>query len=142
MNNQLIVDAPQKWCKQEGVIYTSVTEEGGVIIPVAILPGLLFQNSSRTTGIIRTMAEKNHFRKPDMKIGNLICRQITRNEIASMNLVRIVIMGDAVKQVGGASPRLLSVGTTGRDWVDTKPTPPAVGWRHDFGFAFLSDSKT
>jgi len=109
----------------------------GVVYEIAILKGMLFNDSDRITSKIRANAEGRGWAKPHAEVACLIRKNFTNEEIEAMGLIWIITMHEPIKDSDG-SPNLLSAD---RDddgpGLDTYCDYPDYGWYRDDGFAFL-----
>jgi len=108
----------------------------GVTTEVAVLKGMLFEDSNRITKKIRAEADKRKLSKPNAELACLIREKFTDKEIEEMGLIWIVAMHEPINDSGG-DPGLLSAnrGDDGR-WLDAFDDRPVNGWGRDSGFAF------
>lgn len=108
----------------------------GVTTEVAVLKGMLFEDSNRITKNIRTEAGKRKLETPNAEIACLIREKFTDEEIEAMGLIWIVAMHEPIKDSGGG-PSLLSAnrGGDGR-WLSAYCDEPDYGWHRGLGFAF------
>jgi hypothetical protein len=110
----------------------------GVTTEIAILKGMLFEDSNRVTKKIHTEAESRKLTKPNAEIACLIRENFSDEEIEAMGIYWIVAMHEPIKDSGGGL-RLLSVG---RDddgsWLDTGYGYPGSEWVRGDGFAFVA----
>ena len=108
----------------------------GIITEIAVIKGMLFEDSERVTKNIRAMAESLKFTKPNPEVACLIREMFTDAEIEEMGLRWIVAMHEPIKDSGGG-PFLL--GTARADdgaWLDARYDRPDYQWHRDNGFAF------
>ena len=108
----------------------------GIITEIAVIKGMLFEDSERVTKNIRAMAESLKFTKPNPEVACLIREMFTDAEIEEMGLRWIVAMHEPIKDSDGA-PSLL--GTDRYDdgpWLRVYDDRPDGQWRRDYGFAF------
>ena len=109
----------------------------GITTEIAILKGMLFEDSNRVTKKIRVEAESRKLTKPNAEVACLIRENFSDEEIEAMGLYWIVAMHEPINDSDGG-PTLLSVD---RDddgsWLDTLCDKPASGWDRDDGFAFV-----
>lgn len=108
----------------------------GVTTEVAVLKGMLFEDSDRITSKIRTEAEGRKLEKPNAEIACLIREKFTDKEIEEMGLWWIVAMSDTINDSGG-DPILLCASriVVGR-CLSADCDGPDFGWNRDRGFAF------
>lgn len=109
----------------------------GVTTEIAILKGMLFEDSNRVTKKIRTEAESRKLIKPNAEIACLIREKFSDEEIETMGLYWIVAMHEPIKDSGGG-PGLLDVGRDDNgSWLDTDYGKPDSRWNRGGGFAFV-----
>lgn len=108
----------------------------GVTTEIAILKGMLFEDSDRVTNKIRAAAESRKLTKPNIEVACLIRENFSDEEIEAMGLWWIVVMHESIKADG--SPDLLNVsrGGDGR-WLGTSYGRPGAQWSRGNGFAFV-----
>lgn len=113
-----------------------------MITEIAILKGMLFSDSDRTTKKIRAEAGKRNFTAPNAEVACLIREKFTDKDIKAMGLYWIVTMHEPIKDSDGGS-RLLDVhrGGDGR-WLSASWARPGDGWSRDSGFAFVRSRKS
>lgn len=110
----------------------------GVTTEIAILKGMLFEDSNRTTKKIRTEAESRKLTKPGAEIACLIRENFSDKEIEAMGLYWIVIMHEPINDSDG-DPRLLIVGRVDfGSWLITSYGFPGREWVRGSGFAFVA----
>lgn len=108
----------------------------GVTTEIAVLKGMLFEDSERITRKIRTEADKQNFTKPNAEVACLIREMFTNEEIKEMGLMRFVVMHEPINDFD-VDPYLLRVGRRdGGRWLDAFCDMPGIGWDRDSGFAF------
>ena len=108
----------------------------GVVNEVAVLKGMLFENSNRTTKNIRAEADKRKLNKPNAEVACLIRENFSNEEIEAMGLWYIVAMHDPIKDSVG-DPCLLHAGRGGVGrWLNTCYGSPDDRWVRGSGFAF------
>jgi hypothetical protein len=109
----------------------------GITNEIAILKGMLFEDSNRITKKIRAEADKRKFTKPNAEVACLIREMFTDKELEAMGLWWIVAMHEPIKDFDGDSG-LLSVN---RDddglWLYAYYDRPNGKWNRDNGFAFV-----
>lgn len=109
----------------------------GVIYEIAILKGMLFENSERTTKNIRAEAEKRSLLKPNIEIACLIRANFSDEELEAMGLYWIVTMHEPIKD-SDVVPFLLSTYRIAYgSWLGAYCGLPDRKWDRDFGFAFV-----
>src|SRR3989344_832337 len=108
----------------------------GVITEVAVLKGMLFENSDRITSKIRAEAERRRFSKPSAEVACLIREKFTDEEIEAMGLIWIVAMHEPINDSDGY-PNLLGANRDddGR-WLNAFWGRPDYTWYRGHGFAF------
>ncbi|MFA5994548.1 MAG: hypothetical protein WC823_06345 [Parcubacteria group bacterium] len=113
----------------------------GVTTEIAVLKGMLFEDSNRTTKKIRAEADKRKFTTPNAEVACLIREMFTDKELEAMGLWWIVAMHEPIKDsVGG--PVLLYAdrhddGLRLYAYFDL----PDYKWYRDGGFAFVVVQK-
>ncbi len=114
----------------------SFTPTNGVTTEVAVLKGMLFEDSDRITKKIRAEADKRKLSKPNAELACLIRLKFTDKEIEAMGLWYIVAMHEPINDSGGV-PGLLYAdrGGDGR-WLYACVERPLGRWDRDYGFAF------
>jgi len=114
----------------------------GVIYEIAVLKGMLFNDSDRVTKKIRTEAEQRTLSTPNAEIACLIRDKFTDEEIEAMGLVWIVTMHEPIAGSDG-NPFLLSARrVVSGSWLFTCWDNPDDKWRREFGFAFVVSQVT
>ena len=108
----------------------------GIITEIAVIKGMLFEDSERVTKNIRAMAESLKFTKPNPEVACLIREMFTDAEIEEMGLRWIVAMHEPIKDSDG-DPRLLGTARSGDGpWLNARCDRPDNLWDRDDGFAF------
>jgi len=109
----------------------------GVVTKVAVLKGLLWDDSDRTTKNIRAEAEKRQLEKPNTAVACLSREKFTDQDIEAMDLWWIVTMHEPIKDSDGG-PDLLRTrrGSVG-PWLDAADVRHGDGWLRAYGFAFV-----
>ena len=109
----------------------------GVTTEIAILKGMLFEDSNRVTNKIRIEAENRKLTKPNAEIACLIRENFSDEEIEAMGLYWIVTMHEPIKDSDG-DPSLLDVGRFGSgSWLYTYYGKSDGEWLRGGGFAFV-----
>ena len=109
----------------------------GVTTEIAILKGMLFEDSNRITKKIRTEAESRKLTKPNAEVACLIRENFSDEEIEAMGLWWIVAMHEPINDSDG-DPLLLSVYRyDDGSWLNTYFGGPDNKWNRDNGFAFV-----
>jgi len=109
----------------------------GVIYEVAVLKGMLFNDSERVTKKIRIEAEQRTLSTPNAEIGCLIRDKFSDEEIKAMGLAWIVTMHDPIAASDG-NQRLLSADRYGGGfWLSADWVGPGYKWRRRDGFTFV-----
>jgi len=108
----------------------------GVTYEIAVLKGMLFEDSNRVTKKIRAEAKGRGFTTPNAEVACLIREKFSDEEIEAMGLWWIITMHEPIEDSDG-SPYLLSVRRRddGR-WLGAYYDFPAHRWRRGDGFAF------
>jgi hypothetical protein len=78
----------------------------GIISNIAVLKGILWNDSNRTTKNIRAEADKRNFTKPNAEVACLIREMFSDEELEAMGLWWIVDMHEPIKDSDG-DPELL-----------------------------------
>lgn len=109
----------------------------GITTEIAILKGMLFENSNRVTKKIRVEAESRKLTKPNAEVACLIRENFSDEEIEAMGLWWIVAMHEPINDSGG-DPRLLCLDRGGHgSWLSTSYGSPGLEWLRGGGFAFV-----
>ena len=109
----------------------------GVTTEVAVLKGMLFEDSNRVTKKIRAEADKRKLFKPNAELACLIREAFSDEEIEAMGLWGIIAMHEPIKDSDG-DPSLLGAGRGGGGhWLSAYCGGPGRGWLRVFGFAFV-----
>ena len=108
----------------------------GVLTEVAVLKGMLFEDSDRITSKIRAAADKRTFQKPNAEIACLIREKFTDEEIEAMGLRYIVAMYEPINDSDGAPHLLLADRDNVGRWLSAAYDGPGSRWDRGFGFAF------
>ncbi len=110
----------------------------GVTTEIAILKGMLFEDSNRVTKKIRTEAESRKLTKPNAEVTCLIRENFSDEEIEAMGLYWVVVMHEPIKDSGGF-PALLDVrrGDDG-SWLGADYDYPDRRWGRGGGLAFVA----
>ena len=109
----------------------------GVTTEIAVLKGMLFEDSDRITKNIRAEADRRSLTKPNAEIACLIREAFTDEEIEAMGLWWIVAMHEPIKDSGGAPVLLYAFHGGGGRWLSAYYDRPGIRWRRDDGFAFV-----
>ena len=114
----------------------------GVIYEIAVLKGMLFNDSDRVTSKIRADAEQRTLSTPNAEIACLIRDKFTDEEIEAMGLVWIVTMHEPIAGSDGI-PLLLSARRRGGgSWLNAVWASPDGRWNRLGGFAFVVSQVT
>ncbi len=109
----------------------------GITTEIAILKGMLFENSNRVTKKIRVEAESRKLTKPNAEVACLIRENFSDEEIEAMGLWWIVAMHEPINDSGG-DPRLLCLDRVdGGSWLGAHCGSPDRRWGRSDGFAFV-----
>lgn len=109
----------------------------GIISDIAVLKGMLWNDSDRITKNIRAEAEKKNLAKPNAEVACLIREMFSDEELEAMGLWWIVAMHEPIKDSDGA-PDLLSARRDGDGQrLYTAYDGPDDGWDRGNGFAFV-----
>lgn len=126
-----------KWAK-DVLISPDFKPTRGVTYEIAVLKGMLFEDSDRVTKKIRADAERRNLTKPNAEVACLIRENFSDEEIEAMGLWRIVAMHEPINDSDG-DPDLLSAGRGGGGrWLSADYFGPDCGWDREFGFAFVA----
>lgn len=109
----------------------------GVTYQLAILKGMLFEDSDRTTRKIRNMADQRQLTKPNAEVACLIRENFSDEEIEAMGLYWIVTMHEPIKDSVGALRLLAADRRGGGRVLDACYVKPDYGWGRGSGFAFV-----
>ena len=108
----------------------------GIITEIAVIKGMLFEDSERVTKNICAMAESLKFTKPNPEVACLIREMFTDAEIEEMGLRWIVAMHEPIKDSGGGPFLLVTHRYDGGPWLRAYYDRPGNQWYRDDGFAF------
>ncbi|MFA6369751.1 MAG: hypothetical protein WCX09_02105 [Patescibacteria group bacterium] len=109
----------------------------GITTEIAILKGMLFEDSNRVTKKIRVEAESRKLTKPNAEVACLIREKFSDKELEAMGLYWIVAMHEPIKDSGG-DPGLLSADRSGNgSWLGTGCDGSGIRWYRGNGFAFV-----
>ncbi len=109
----------------------------GVTTEIAILKGMLFEDSNRITKKIRAEADKRKLATPNAEVACLIRENFSDEDIEAMGLIWIVAMHEPIKDFGG-DPRLLRACRYGDGrWLRAYYDKPGSRWGREGGFAFV-----
>jgi len=108
----------------------------GVTTEIAVLKGMLFEDSERITKNIRNEAARRNLATPNAEIACLIREKFTDKEIEAMGLWWIIAMHDPIKDSGGASLLLRADRSGGGRWLSASDDTPGYRWDREDGFAF------
>ncbi|MFA5644021.1 MAG: hypothetical protein WC928_00625 [Patescibacteria group bacterium] len=109
----------------------------GVTTEIAVLKGLLFEDSDRITRKIRAFAVRRKFKIPNSEVACLIREVFSDKELEeAMGLTWIAVMHKSIKDSNG-DLRLLRVDCLdGGSWLSTNYSGPGRRWNGLGGFAF------
>ena len=109
----------------------------GITTEIAILKGMLFEDSNRVTKKIRAEAKSRKLMKPNAEVACLIRENFSDEEIEAMGLYWIVAMHEPINDSDG-DPLLLDAGRIGGGrWLGACYGRPGSGWFRFYGFAFV-----
>jgi len=109
----------------------------GVTYEIAVLKGMLFEDSNRVTKKIRTEAEGRGLTTPNAEVACLIREKFSDEELEAIGLWWIVAMHEPIKDSDG-DPILLSAGRGGGGrWLYACYDNPDDRWDREDGFAFV-----
>ncbi len=111
----------------------------GVMTEVAVLRGILFTSSNRTTSKIQESANKRKLQKPNAEVACLILEMFSNEDLKAMDLCWIVVFHEPIKDSSGSS-RFLNIchEYDGRRWLNSYYSKPNNKWHSDGGFAFAT----
>jgi len=109
----------------------------GVATEIAVLKGMLFNDSDRVTKNIRNEADKRQLAKPNPEVACLIREMFTDKEIEAMGLVYIVTMHEPIKDSDGDLHVLSVHRRDNGQWLNTYYDDPGGQWGQAGGFAFV-----
>jgi len=109
----------------------------GVTYRIAVLKGMLFQDSDRVTKKIRAEANRRKLSKPNAEVVCLIRDNFSDKEIEAMGLWWIVAMHDPIKDSDGVPLLLVAFRGGGGQWLGTAYGRLGRRWHRGFGFAFV-----
>ena len=108
---------------------------------VAVLKGMLFEDSDRTTKNIYIEADKRKLAKPNAELACLIRLKFTDKEIEAMGLMWIAAMHEPINDSDG-DPNLLNANRSdGGRWLRAYICRSNNRWDRDEGFAFAVSQK-
>lgn len=108
----------------------------GVTTEIAVLKGMLFEDSKRITKNIHAEAEKRKLSKPNAELACLIREKFTDKEIEAMGMWFIVAMHEPINDSGGDPSLLYARRAYDGRWLSAYDGRPDSGWCRDGGFAF------
>ncbi len=109
----------------------------GVTTEIAVLKGMLFEDSNRIIKNIRAEAEHRNLEKPNAEVACLIREMFTDEELKAMDLYWIVAMHEPIKDSDG-DPNLLNLGRNGDgQWLNAYYGRPGFKFGRGYGFAFV-----
>ena len=109
----------------------------GVTTEIAILKGMLFEDSNRITKKIRAEADKRKLTTPNAEVACLIRENFSDEDIEAMGLIWIVAMHEPIKDSDGGPSLLSADRDDGGRWLDADDGEPGRRWNRDRGFAFV-----
>lgn len=109
----------------------------GIISDIAVLKGMLWNDSNRITKNIRAEAEKRSFTKPNAEIACLIREKFSDEEIEAMGIWWIVAMHEPIKDSGGVPDMLSADRSDDGHWLCTAYDDHDRKWGRVGGFAFV-----
>ena len=109
----------------------------GIIYEIAVLKGMLFEDSNRITKKIRTKAESRKLTTPNAEVACLIRENFSDKEIEAMGLIWLVTMHEPIKDSDGDLRLLDATRRGGGSWLHTRYGNPDDGWDREDGFAFV-----
>ncbi len=107
----------------------------GVTTEIAVLKGMLFNDSDRVTKNIRNEADRRGWSKPNAEVACLIRDMFTDEELKTMGLYWIVVMHEPILDSGG-NPNLFSADRSDGSYLGAYYGKPDDRWNPDNGFAF------
>lgn len=108
----------------------------GVTTEIAVLKGMLFEDSKRITKNIHAEAEKRKLSKPNAELACLIREKFTDKEIEAMGMWFIVAMHEPINDSDGGPDLLCADRDGGGRWLGACYDRPDGRWDRDGGFAF------
>jgi len=109
----------------------------GVTYEIAVLKGMLFEDSNRVTKKVRSEAKGRGFITPNAEIACLIREKFSDEEIEALGLWLIVTMHEPIKDSLGDPPLLSARRRGGGGWFGVFYDNPDYRWRREHGFAFV-----
>ena len=110
----------------------------GVTTEVAVLKGMLFEDSDRITSKIREEADRRKLSKPNAEVACLIRERLADSEIKAMHLLRVIVMHQGYDIGSDVDPVLLGADRSDKGhWLCGYCGRPEKGWSRDHGFAFV-----
>jgi hypothetical protein len=106
-------------------------------VEIAVIKGVLFGDTERTTKIVRADAAKRGFLKSNADIAPVIRRQFSDDDLYLMGLAHIVTMHEPISDSSG-TPSLLDIDRRGTGkWLTASDGNPGTHWSENAGFAFI-----
>lgn len=125
-------------CAKSMLLSDDFKPTNGVMYEIAVMKGMLFSDSDRTTKNIRAEADTRKFTKPNAEVACLIREKFTDEELEAMGLWYIVVMHEPINDSVG-NPFLLGAHRNGAGrWLDAYYGSPGRGWDRDYWFAFVA----
>jgi len=108
----------------------------GVTTEIAVLKGMLFEDSDRVTKKIRAEADKRELLKPNAEVACLIREKFSDEEIEAMGLWWIVTMHELINDSDGAPSLLHTHRHDDGRWLYVYHDDPGIRCHCEIGFAF------
>ena len=125
-----------KWAKD--VLNSSdFKSTNGIISNIAVMKGMLWNDSDRTTKNIRAEADKRNLTKPNAEVACLIREMFSDEELEAMGLWWIVAMHKPINDSDDDPSLLHAFRDDGGRWLSTTYGKPDSKWDRDSGFAFV-----
>lgn len=109
----------------------------GVTYEIAVLKGMLFEDSYRVTKKIRTEAEGRGLTTPNAEVACLIREKFSDEELEAMGLWWIVTMHEPIKDSDGDLFLLSAYRFDDGGWLHAYYGNPDFRWFREYGFAFV-----
>ena len=109
----------------------------GVTYEIAVLKGMLFNDSDRITKKIRAEAATRKLTAPNAEVACLIRENFSDKELETMGLYWVVVMHEPIKDSDGDLELLIVNRCNDGSWLDTDCDNPGDRWDRIDGFAFV-----
>jgi hypothetical protein len=107
------------------------------VYKIAVLKGMLFNDSDRITKNIRVEADKRKFITPNAEVACLIRERFSDKELEIMGLYWIVTMHEPIKDSDGDPGLLRADRDGGGSWLRAHYDRPGNKWDCSSGFVFV-----